>query len=113
MSDMTDCQAELVATQAEVTGLACEAIFPKQTVAALIETNRTTDILAPQGGGIALDGSIIIRVTKTLLTSFASEPNGEPPKQTLVTVRGQEYEILDVDDADGILYITLGDFAAQ
>lgn len=116
MSDMTDCQAELIAAQAEVTGLACEAIFPSQTVAAFIETNRTEDILAPDGGGIALAGAQVIRVTKALLTSFSDPvkyPTGEPPKQTRVTVRGNEYEVLNVTDADGILYITLGDFASK
>ncbi len=116
MSDFTECQAELAACQAEVSGLACEATFPSQTVAAVIETNRTEDILAPQGGGIALAGAQIIRVTKALLTSFSDPvkyPTGEPPKGTLVTVRGNQYEVIDVNDADGILYITLGDFASE
>jgi len=76
----------------------------------VVGMNAFGDVLLPGGGGES--GSQLLAIKKSLLTDYADTvkfPNGEPPKFTPVTVRGQDHVILDVDERDGIFYITVGD----
>jgi len=77
----------------------------------VVGMNAFGDVLLPGGGG-GESGSQLLAIKKSLLTDYADTvkfPNGEPPKFTPVTVRGQDHVILDVDERDGIFYITVGD----
>lgn len=116
MSRTTDAHDRTAAAQARWTGLACEATIGTQTVSATIYENGFQDIFAPNGGGISQSGMQMISVTKSLLTDFADTvkyPNGEPPKNTTPTViRGVEAFVLNVNERDGIFYITTGDPAS-
>ena len=85
-----------------------------QSIACVIGTNAFGDVLLP--GGVGESGSQMLAIKKSLLTDYADTvkyPNGEPPKFTPVTVRGQDHVILDVDERDGIFYITVGDPTAS
>ncbi len=108
---------ELAACQSAEFGAACEAKIGTQTVAAVIYENGMQDIFAPSGGGIAQSGTQMIAVKKSLLTNYADTlkfPNGEPPKnKTPTVIRGIEAFVLDVNERDGIFYITTGDPAAR
>ncbi len=102
---------ELAACQSAEYGTACVATIGTMTsIACVIGTNAFGDVLLP--GGVGESGSQMLAVKKSLLTDYADTvkyPNGEPPKFTPVTVRSQAHVILDVDERDGIFYITVGD----
>lgn len=102
---------ELVACQSAEFGTACEATIGTQTVAAVVGAMMFADELVP--GGVAMQGTQVVAVKKSLLTSFADEPNGEPPKFTVTSIRGVTAQVLDVDERDGIFYITTGDPVAS
>ena len=101
---------ELAACQSAEYGTACVATIGTQTVSAVIGAIAFQDELV--AGGIATSGSHIVAVKKSLLTDFSAQPNGEPPKFTATTIRGISAVVLDVDERDGILYITTGDPSA-
>lgn len=85
-----------------------------QTVAAVIYANMLTNTIPDGGGGLTEGGTQLVAVTKALLTDFAGEPNGEPPKNVTKTiVRGVEAFVLEVDERDGVFYITTGNPEAQ
>jgi len=85
----------------------CEATIGTQTVAAVIAENPFNSVVLP--GGQSESGSQLVMIKKSLLTSFASFPNGEPPINITPTiVRGVAAYVLGVNERDGILYITTG-----
>ena len=102
---------ELVACQSAEYGTACVAtIGTMADVPCVIGANVFTDEIAD--GGIAQRGTQVLQVKKSLLTDYSDTvkfPNGEPPKFTPTIVRGQAMVVLDVDERDGIFYITTGD----
>jgi hypothetical protein len=65
-------------------------------------------------GGTSQSGSQTIMVDKSLLTSFADEPNGEPPINVTPTiVLGVEAFVTGVNEKLGVLYIQTGFPAAE
>ena len=115
MSPTTDAHDRLVTSQARWTGLSCVAtIGTMSAIPCVVGMNAFGDVLLP--GGVGESGSQMLAIKKSLLTDYADTvkyPNGEPPKFTPVTVRGQDHVILDVDERDGIFYITVGDPTAS
>ena len=66
-------------------------------------------IIAEDGGGLSSSGQQTIMVDKSLLTSFANSPNGEPPVNVTPTVvLGISAFVLSVNNKLGVLYITTG-----
>ena len=104
--------SELAACQTAEFGTSCVATIGSQTVEAVIGENPFNSVVLP--GGQSEAGSQLVMVKKSLLTSFAAEPNGEPPINTTPTVvRGVAGYVLGVNEKDGILYITTGRPEAQ
>lgn len=105
---------ELAACQSAEYGEVCQAVIGEQTVPCVIYTNTMAEVFAPDGGGVVDGGGIMISVKKSLLTSFADEPNGEPPEYITPTiVRGINAFVLSVDERDGVFYILTGLPAAE
>jgi len=112
MSQVTAAFAQLVAVQAQATGLPCVATIGSQTVAAVISENPFNDVILE--GGVSQSGAQYLMIDKSLLTDFAKEPNGEPPINVTPTiVRGVTGFVLSVNEKDGIFYITTGRPEAQ
>ncbi len=98
---------ELIDCQEAESGEVCAAKIGNQTVAALIAENAFSDAIV--SGGTTQSGSQLLIIRKSLLTSFASKPGGQPPiNDTPVVVRGVKSFVLDCTEKDGIFYIMTG-----
>jgi hypothetical protein len=111
-NEFTNCLAELAACESAEFGTPCVATIGTQEVACvLLEEPFNSEIVE---GGTTQGGQQLIMVSKALLTSFADEPNGEPPiNDTPTIVLGIEAFVLNVTNRLGVLYITTGFPAAQ
>ena len=99
--------AELSACETAEFGTPCVAKIGTQEVACVILEDPFNSVLAD--GGVSQSGMQTIMVDKALLTSFADEPNGEPPiNVTPTVVLGVEAFVLGVNNKLGVLYITTG-----
>ena len=103
---------ELTAAQSVEFGTPCVATIGAQEVAAVILEDPFNSVVVD--GGTSQGGQQTIMVDKALLTSFADEPNGEPPiNDTPTIVLGVHAFVLSVANKLGVLYITTGFPAAE
>lgn len=108
----TDCLAELSACESAEFGTPCVAKIGNQTVACVILEEPFNPVILE--GGTSQSGQQTIMVSKALLTSFAGEPNGEPPiNDTPTLILGVSAFVLSVNNKLGVLYITTGFPAAE
>ena len=98
---------ELQACQSAEFGTPCMATIGEQTVPCVILEDPFNPVIVD--GGVSQSGQQTIMVDKALLTSFADEPNGEPPINVTPTiVLGVHAFVLSVNNKLGVLYIQTG-----
>ena len=103
------CLAELSAAQSAEFGTYCHATIGGQHVECFIETALFNDAIPDVGGGVTQKGTQRIIVRKALLNAGTDWVDGQPPINTTETnVLGIDGYVLDVDEIQGILYITTG-----
>lgn len=108
-NQFTSALGELAACETAEFGTSCVATIGTQQVACVILEDPFNPIIAEDGGGLSSSGQQTIMVDKSLLTSFANSPNGEPPVNVTPTVvLGISAFVLSVNNKLGVLYITTG-----
>ncbi len=111
-NQFTGCLAELAACETAEFGTTCQATIGEQTVACVLLEEPFNPVIVE--GGTSKSGRQTIMVDKALLTSFADEPNGEPPiNDTPTIILGVRAFVLSVENRLGVLYITTGDPTAE
>lgn len=103
MSNTTDAWEELYTAQTEAVG-EIRATVNGTNARAIITEVALDEIFA--AGGLAEGGGFTLQM---LASDFAVEP----PKFTPVLARGQNLQVLGVNNNGGILYITSGDPVAK